>query len=621
MKFFTVILVLFTLTTTLNLMAQYQNVQVNNPYDTDPEEVTIAINPANPNMLEAGANITYSYRSTNGGSSWIQGTMNSSFGVWGDPCIIYDTLGNLFYGHLSNGSYPGYWIDRIVVQRSTDNGVSWNDGAGIGFNPPNAQQDKEWLAADMTNSPYRNNIYVSWTQFDSYGSTNSADSSRILFSRSTDHGITWSTPIRISDRAGDCYDSDNTVEGAVPAVGPDGQVYISWAGPLGLEFDKSTDGGQTFGTDVHITNIPGGWDFNVPGIYRCNGLPITACDISNSPYRGNIYVNWSDQRNGTDNTDVFICKSTDGGNTWSAPIKVNDDNTTRQQFFTWMTVDPKTGVVYVDFYDRRNTTGAATDVYMAKSTDGGETFENFMVSNSSFTPTSGVFFGDYTNVAAFNKHVYPIWMRLDGYNLSVWTALVYDSTAGTPVELTDFNSKVESGQVYLIWKTASEINNSGFSIERKEIDLKANNNKWQTIGFVKGSGSTTISHTYTYVDNPANNGVYQYRLKQIDYNGSFKYSNTTEVNLLLVNSFKLEQNYPNPFNPTTTIGYDIPSASFVTIKVYDMLGNEVTTLINEYVDAGVHEITFNASKLSSGVYLYRMTAGKYTMQKKMLLLK
>lgn len=416
--------------------AQYQNIRVSLPTANDPEEVSIAINPTNPLNLAAGANLNYYYYSTNGGLNWSQGRLTSaSYGVWGDPCLTYDALGNLYYGHLSNPASPGYWIDRIVVQKSTNGGVSWNTGTGIGFNPPRKNQDKEWLIADMTNSSFRNNLYVSWTEFDEYGSASATDSTRILFSRSTDAGSIWSTPVRVSDRAGDCVDEDNTVEGAVPAVGPNGEVYTAWAGPLGIMFDKSSDAGVSWGTDVFVSDQPGGWDYMIPGIYRCNGLPITVCDISNSQFRGTIYVNWTDQRNGLGNTDVFMAKSTNGGVTWSSAKRVNDDLTTAQQFFSWMTIDQATGFVYVVFYDRRATQGNATDVFVARSTDGGETFTNFKVSLSSFTPTSGVFFGDYTGIAADNGKVYPIWMRLDGSVLSVWTAIVNDTTTvGVPNE-------------------------------------------------------------------------------------------------------------------------------------------------------------------------------------------
>ncbi len=419
-------ILVFCLTIVQTLFAQHPNIRISNPVIKDPEEVSLAVNPSNPANLACGANITYIFNTTNGGLSWRLAHMNSPYGVWGDPCLIYDRLGNLFYAHLSNPSSDGYWIDRIVVQKSTDGGFSWTSGVGIGYNPPVRAQDKEWLAADKTNSPYRDNIYVAWTEFDQYGTSNPADSTRILFSRSTDHGDSWSLPVRVSDHGGNCVDSDSTVEGAVPAVGPHGEVYLSWSGPLGIMFDKSTDGGVTFGPDVFVTSQPGGWDYSIPGIYRANGMPVTACDVSMSPYRGSVYINWSDQRNGADNTDIFFIKSTDGGRSWGPPLKVNADTGAHQQFFTWMSVDQSTGYIYIDYYDRRNTTGLATDVYVSRSTDGGSTFTDLQVSDSSFIPNSGTFFGDYTNIDARHGQIYPVWMRLDSTDLSVWSAPMND---------------------------------------------------------------------------------------------------------------------------------------------------------------------------------------------------
>ena len=253
-------IVVFLLTTLIphgSAWAQYQNIRVSVPSSNDPEEVSIAINPANLLNLAAGANIDYYYYSTNGGLNWTQGTLTSTYGVWGDPCLVYDRAGNVYFVHLSNPSAPGYWIDRIVVQKSTNGGVSWNSGAGIGFRPTRAQQDKAWLAADMARPPRGGNLYISWTDFDHYGSTTTSDSSRIRLSRSTDGGITWSAPVRVSDRGGDCIDEDNTVEGAVPTVGPNGEVYLAWSGPIGIMFDKSTDQGVTFGSDVFVSTQPG----------------------------------------------------------------------------------------------------------------------------------------------------------------------------------------------------------------------------------------------------------------------------------------------------------------------------------------------------------------------------
>lgn len=409
------VIITLTLLFCVNILGQYPNILIDNT--GSPEEVTIAINPLNPNVLAAGANIDCFYRSTNGGLSWIESQLiSNNLGVWGDPVVLFDSLGNLYYAHLSN-PISGWWIDRIVVQKSTNNGQTWNDGVGIyqGIQPQ--AQDKEWLAVDHTQSPYRGTIYATWTEFDDYGSSSPNDSSRIRFSKSTNQGITWSNAVVISDVSGNCIDSDNTTEGAVPCVGPNGEVYVAWAGPLGIVFDKSTNGGQTWGQDIFVSNMPGGWDFDVSGIYRANGLPITMSDISNSPYRGYVYVVWSDQRNGATDTDIFMAKSTNGGNTWSAPFKVNDDNTARHQFFVWSTIDPSTGHLWFVFYDRRSTTGAATDVFVAKSTDGGNTFENFKVSESSFTPTSGVFFGDYSNIAAWNGKIYPFFQyRIRDYS-------------------------------------------------------------------------------------------------------------------------------------------------------------------------------------------------------------
>lgn len=384
-----------------------------------PNEPTIAVSHVSPGIIAAGANNDKYYYSSDFGWSWTQDTLTSPYGVAGDPCLVTDTSGNFYYLHLS---YPhqGSWLDRIVCQKSTDHGHTWNDGSYMGLNG-SKQQDKPWSAVD----PVTNCIYTCWTQFDLYGSTSPNDSSIILFSRSADNGLSWGIPLRINKIAGDCRDSDNTVEGAVPAPGPNGEVYVSWAGPAGLVFTKSMDQGLTWpANNISVTDIPGGWDFNIPGIFRCNGMPVTCCDLSNGPYHGTIYINWTDQRNGQYDTDVFLVKSTDGGISWTTPQRVNDDPPGKHQFFSWMTIDQATGYLYIIFYDRRNYSDLRTDVYMAVSHDGGNSFQNMKVSESPFLPDASVFFGDYTNISAWNNMVRPIWCRLDGSNLSIVTAIV-----------------------------------------------------------------------------------------------------------------------------------------------------------------------------------------------------
>jgi hypothetical protein len=327
-----------------------------------------------------------------------------------------DTLGSFYFFHLSNPA-SGNWIDRIICQKSTDNGLSWSDGTYTGLNGTKAQ-DKQWSVVDRTN----NNIYLTWTQFDDYGSDDPADISIILFSKSIDGGNTWSDPLRINKFEGDCIDDDNTVEGAVPAVGPNGEIYVSWAGPKGLVFNRSLDQGNTWlEEEIMIDAMPGGWNYNVPGISRANGLPITKCDLSGGKNHGTIYVNWSDQSNGTDNTDIWLAKSTDGGTTWSIPSRVNNDNSSRHQFFTWMDIDQSNGNLHFVFYDRRNYTDSQTDVFLAFSRDGGKKFTNKKISDEPFIPNKGIFFGDYTNITAHKNIVRPIWTRLHDGQLSIWT--------------------------------------------------------------------------------------------------------------------------------------------------------------------------------------------------------
>jgi len=399
--------------------AQHRNVLIG--AENDPEEVSICINPKNPALMVAGANIENYYFSSDSGKTWRGAKLESAYGVWGDPCIIVDTNNAFYFFHLSNPLSSGSWIDRIVCQKSINNGINWTKGTYTGLNE-NKIQDKHWAAIDRKT----NNLYVTWTQFDRYESSNRRDSSNIMFSSSEDEGKSWSKPIRINQKAGDCSDDDNTVEGAVPTIGPNSEIYVAWAGPEGIFFDRSTDHGKTWlKKDVFVSDMPEGWSIKIPGMYRCNGLPITACDISNSQYKGTIYINWADQRNGIDNTDIWLAKSTDNGNTWSKPIRVNDDTTKRQQFLTWMAIDQTNGNLYFVFYDRRRFADERTDIYMARSTDGGKTFTNFKISERPFIPNSATFMGDYTNVSVYNNIIRPIWTSMDRYKrLSVWTAII-----------------------------------------------------------------------------------------------------------------------------------------------------------------------------------------------------
>ncbi len=215
---------------------------------------------------------------------------------------------------------------------------------------------------------------------------------------------------------------------------------------------------------------------------------------------------------------------------------------------------------------------------------------------------------------------------------------IYDSRGGLnyqatftvnqslPVELTSFSANISNKYVELKWKTATEVNNYGFYVERKSSFAKG---KWNELGFVKGHGNSNSPEEYKFVDKTAASGKYFYRLKQVDVNGSYEYSNIIEANLGLPSKFSLSQNYPNPFNPATTIKYTVPVAvktlhatsQLVQLKIYDVLGKEVVTLVNKQQSPGNYSVTFNASNLPSGIYFYKLTAGNFSQIRKMILLK
>ncbi|MCP5102270.1 MAG: exo-alpha-sialidase [bacterium] len=396
--------------------SQYRNVMVVGTLSSwEPQEPSIVINPNNTNDIMAGSNWDNYYYSTDAGRTWTHGELVSSFGVHADPCLIVDGAGNYYYIHL----VPT--IDRVVCQKSAGPGSQWSDGTFTGLNGTK-DQDKEWAVVDRVNDI----IYLGWTEFHEHGSSAPEHTTIILLSKSTDGGLTWSEPVRVSNGTGDATGGRGSVHASMPTVGPDGEVYVSWISPEGIKINKSTDGGTTWlNEDIAVTDFSFQWLYYVPGVQRTPGFPILNCDLSNGAHRGTLYINWTDQRSGLEDTDVWLAKSTDGGMSWSEPRRVNDDPPGKHQFFSWMTVDQATGYVYFVFYDRRHHEDSTTDVYMAMSRDGGETFSNFIVGESSFSPVSSVFLGDYNGISAHNNVVRPIWARMDeDRSLSLWTALV-----------------------------------------------------------------------------------------------------------------------------------------------------------------------------------------------------
>lgn len=416
------------------LVAQVAPVPVTvGPYSA--VETAIAIDPSNPDHI-VGASIqtlgdpssrhitNFSYVSWDGGRSWTTVALpNAEDRVQGDDGVAIDHEGRVYRSYIAfkhlrdpKGIRP---TTGIYVAMSEDGGITYHAPVAVvdHVNTIVPFEDKPWVTADLSpTSPYRGNLYVAWTRFTEYGSTAPSDSSFIFFATSRDHGQTFTRPLRIPAQGGDAVDSDGTVEGAVPAVGPNGEVYLAWGGPRGIEFTRSMDAGANWDPARTVLDQPGGWDIGITGVGRANGMPVTGADVSNGPHRGTLYINWVDLRNndGKDgDADVFVARSSDLGATWSAPVRVNGDRVHdgRDQFFTWMSVDPTDGSVNVVYYDRRTGDGTGIDVYLARSTDGGRTFTERRVSPASFHPVPNRFFGDYIGISAFAGRTAALWVE------------------------------------------------------------------------------------------------------------------------------------------------------------------------------------------------------------------
>jgi hypothetical protein len=258
--------------------------------------------------------------------------------------------------------------------------------------------------------------------------------------------------------------------------------------------------------------------------------------------------------------------------------------------------------------------GSGYDMYVLRTNSAGESFWSSTIGGSGDDRAFSV----ASSQTGFHLVTGFTWSYGQGEG-DVYLIKLQDSVV--PVEFTNFTANVNGTDVILNWSSATEVNNSGFEIERASSMTTPGQEDWATIGFVSGFGTTTEARDYSFEDKNLPAGSYQYRLKQIDFDGTFEYSHEVEAEVSTIKVFSLEQNYPNPFNPSTTISFSIPSPAFTTLKVNDLLGNEITTLVNEEKPAGSYEVNFDGAKLSSGVYIYKLETGLFFQTKKMILVK
>jgi hypothetical protein len=374
-------------------------------------EPSVAVNPNNPRQVVAvfQDNVHASY-SEDAGRTWkaAEGVAPPNYKVSGDVSTTFDNQGHAFVCYIAFdklGSF-NYWAhgatrNGIFVRRSLDGGKTWETNhfpvAEQPTQPGIPFEDKPYIVADTSKSQYAGNLYVGWTRW------RIADSQMVL-SRSTDDGKTWSAPIEIDRHPGLPRDDNGAAEGFDGAVGPDGRLYAIWSQDDDLMFTVSKDGGKTFSRArpiIHTAPIM----YAIQTLDRANGFPQIAID----PRTQKLYVTWSDYRNG--DIDVFCSTSSDGGKKWSEPVRVNNDplHDGADHFFQWLAVDPVDGSANLIFYDRRgDPQGRKQTVTLARSADGGETFQNYAWTTEPFE-VHDVFFGDYSGLAAYGGRVYGAW--------------------------------------------------------------------------------------------------------------------------------------------------------------------------------------------------------------------
>ncbi|RLD52266.1 MAG: hypothetical protein DRJ05_17575, partial [Bacteroidetes bacterium] len=347
------------------------------------------------------------FQSADAGLTWGGSHQGAGGGNSGDPTTAIGLNGRQFVGYISSSGGMGVAY--------SDNGSSWTQKTC--YAPGSQDKNHMWIDNSLSSS-HEGNLYNVWTSFGGFGSNN------ILFARSTDNGESWNSALNISS----AVNAGSHNQGCNVQSGPNGEVYVVWAiydgwptDETAIGFAKSTDGGATFGTATRIIeNIRGIRTTETSKNHRVNSFPVMTVDISGGQYNGNIYITWANVgvpgvNTGSD-IDVYVIRSEDDGASWSTSVKINQDPSGqgKEHYFSWIVSDPETGILSTIFYDDRNVSSSQCEVFCANSFDGGDTWEDFKVSDVAFTPSAipglaGGYMGDYLSITARGSYVYPVW--------------------------------------------------------------------------------------------------------------------------------------------------------------------------------------------------------------------
>ncbi len=393
--------------------------------------------------------------SNDGGLNWGGEPQSTGANNSGDPAATIDLNGRMFVGCIATGGGQG-------VAYSDDQGATWTTKT-VAPGPGGWDMlDKNHLCVDNSvSSPYSGNLYSAWTRFQD----GNANNKEIEIARSTDGGDTWESPINISSGV----NAGGHNQGVNIQTGPNGEVYATWAiydgwpaAETALGFAKSTDGGASWETSTRIIeNIKGVRQIESGKTIRAASFPSMAVDISGGSNNGNIYIIWNNigvpGTNAGSDREIYLIKSTDGGDSWSTPIRVNQDPITEEntQFMPWLACDLSTGVLSAIFFDDRNVGGSQSEFFMAISDNAGDTWEDFKISDVAFTPSAipglaGGYMGDYLGITANNSYVYPVWTdNRDGVHKSYTSPIVLNNLP-RPEGLT-LTLDEETGDVDMSW--------------------------------------------------------------------------------------------------------------------------------------------------------------------------
>lgn len=412
MKELSVILVLL-LSGLSAAQAQFKNILL----DADGAyEPSVAVNRDNTQNIVVSAAPDNIYYTNNGGTSWDKTKLATTFGVTASITLLADFSDNFYCVHqaIENGK------SKIVIQESSDGGKTWSEGVLV------STDTSKYAVNPRITIDRKGNMFVTWTEFDSYESENQNCLSNVLMSRSS-NGRKWSKPVRLSQTSGNCRNDANTIAGATPAVMGGGErAFAVWSNQQKIFFDRAFDGGSMWlSNDLAVSTQEGGWNIEIPGTKKANGMPVLLCNnTKKTKLTGALYLVWADQHSGDKNTDIWFSRSLNFGDNWEQRNKIDDDSSGMHQYLPAMAFDSETGNIYVLYYDRRNSANEATDVYLAYSTDSGSKFKNVKISETSFVSDASSPLGDFIGIAAHNGVITPVWTRNENGKSSVLISVI-----------------------------------------------------------------------------------------------------------------------------------------------------------------------------------------------------